>query len=177
MVVLPHFNVDTTTAETTAVSFIATSVINDRVVYVDEKAVTVDAGTFTSGAWRTRTLNTTRYSRQTTAFSSLSSNQITLQAGTYYINGSAPAFVVTRHQTRFENVTDTSTAITGTSEYTSSGDTIQTRSFIKGVITIASAKTFEFQHRCQTSRGTDGLGVAADFTTEVYAEIEIVRLA
>ena len=60
------FNVDSVNEETTAVSFIAQSIIFDRVIYTEEQPITVDAGTFTSGAWRTREFNTTRYSRQTT---------------------------------------------------------------------------------------------------------------
>jgi hypothetical protein len=169
--------VDTTTAETTATSFIATSIISDRVIYVDEKAQNTDGGTFTSGAWRTRTLNTERYSRETTGWVGLSLSNISLVAGTYYIYGSAPAFKATRHQTRFFNVNDGTTAIVGTSAYCSSGDNIQTRSFIEGVVTIASAKTFQFQHQCQTTRSTDGFGIASNFTSEVYATIRIDRLA
>ena len=172
------FNVDSVNEETTAVSFIAQSIIFDRVIYVDEKAQNTNSGTFTSGAWQTRELNTTRYSRQTTAFSSLSSNQIELEPGTYYIYGSAPAYQVNAHQTRWRNVSDLTVEFIGTTEMSSSADgAIQSRSFIKGVITIASAKTFEFQHRCQTSKATNGSGRAGNLTTEVYAEIEIVRLA
>ena len=83
------FNVDSVNEETTAVSFIAQSIIFDRVIYTEEQPITVDAGTFQQGAWRTRNLNTTRYSRQTTAWSNLVSNTIELEPGTYYIYGSA----------------------------------------------------------------------------------------
>jgi hypothetical protein len=48
---------------------------------------------------------------------------------------------------------------------------------LKGTITIATTKTFELQHRCTTTRTTDGFGVSAAFgDSEVYAQIKIIKL-
>src|SRR5687768_2319629 len=75
---------------------------------VDEKAANTAGGTFTTGAWRTRTLNTEKLDEIT---STLASNQFTLPAGTYNIVASAPAFFVSRHQTRLRNITDGTTTL------------------------------------------------------------------
>ena len=65
----------------------------------DEKAQNTAGGTFTSGAWRTRDLNTVKTNEITGA--SLAANQITLPAGTYWVEWSAPAYVVNQNQSKF----------------------------------------------------------------------------
>ncbi len=56
---------------------------DQMVVVVDEKAANTSGGTFTSGAWQTRTLNTLTVNDD--GIASLSDDQITLPAGTYEI--------------------------------------------------------------------------------------------
>ena len=125
----------------------------DYLQYRDQKAQNTAGGTFTSGAWRTRDLNTE-------------------------VSDSGPAAVVNRHQARLQNVTDATTVLTGTTEYTyvNAGDGSQSRSLIEGRFTIASAKAFEIQHQCQTTAATGGFGVAANFTTEVYTVVELWKI-
>jgi hypothetical protein len=140
----------------------------------EEQTAGTDAGGFTSGSWQTRTLNT-----ETTdeIGSTLSSNQFTLPAGTYEVSADAPAFLTGEHRAKLRNATDGSDTLVGTSEYSGAGAS-QTRSFVRGQFTIDDEKTFELQHRCNTTRATDGMGVAANFgVTEVYAEVRIWRLA
>jgi hypothetical protein len=149
----------------------------DMVIYVDEQPASTDGGTFTSGAWRRRVLNTTRYVRETGPnWVFRFSDQITLQPGSYYIKGSAPAFDVSRHITRLQNITDATTAINGTAEYCPPVDQHQNRSFIEGVVTISSAKVFELQHSCQTTRSPNGLGVSSTLATNTYAILKITKL-
>jgi hypothetical protein len=105
-------------------------------------------------------------------YASLSAGQVTLAAGTYRLRGSAPAFAVGGHQARWQNVSDGVTVLIGSVEY---ADTVQTRSIVAGRFTISASKTFELQHRCETTRATDGFGVAGNFDTEVYAEVELWR--
>jgi hypothetical protein len=116
-------------------------------------------GTFTSGAWRTRTLNTASTNEITGA--SLSSNQITLPSGTYFIVASAPAYNVGNHLAKLKNVTDGTDTIIGTVENAgnvTSNSAGQTRSWVIGRFTIAAQKVFEIQHICATTQSTDGLG-------------------
>ena len=139
----------------------------------DQKISGTEGGGFTSGAWRTRVLNT---EVTDTIGSTLSSNQFTLPAGTYYFEASAPAFSVGRHLSRLQNITDTTTTLLGTSEVTASSTSVVTRSFVNGQFTIADTKTFELQHRCQATNGTNGFGGATGFDTEVYAEVRVWKV-
>ena len=141
----------------------------------DEKANDTNGGTFTSGAWRTRELNTIKTNEITGA--SLSSNQITLPSGTYYIKALIPAFNVSRHQAVLYNTTDSSFDLIGTSEFVSGGSG-SSKSFINGRFTISAQKTFELQHQCETTDAGDGFGVKSTFGQVcVYAEVQIWRTA
>lgn len=146
----------------------------DYILIRDEKAQNTAGGTFTSGAWRTRTLNT----EVTDAgnWATLAANQITLLPGTYRFQCGAPTRLVGVHQTRFQNITTGVTVAVGTSEYdTGAAPGPSSRSRVQGRFAIASASVFELQHQCQTTRATDGFGIAANFTTEVYAVCEFWR--
>lgn len=150
--------------------FVVGSRCGSLIVVREALAQNTDAGTFTSGAWQTRALNTV--AADSGGDASLSTGQVTLAAGTYRLRASAPAFSVGRHQARWHNVTDNAAVLAGTSEY---ADTVQTRSIVAGRFTISASKVFELQHRCENTRSSDGLGVAGNFTAEVYAEIELWR--
>lgn len=140
----------------------------------DQKAAGADAGSFSNGAWRTRVLNTVL--TNTVSGASLASNQITLAAGTYKVTARAPAFQVGRHQTKLVNITDTVDEIIGATSNTSAGggDPVQTDSILTGVLTVSGSKVYELQHRCSSTKSTNGLGTAANFgISEVYAELII----
>jgi len=144
----------------------------DLIILRDEKAQNTSGGTFTSGADRTRTLNTIAV--DTGGHCSLSSNQFTLAAGTYRIDAQVPAFAVNRNQAWLYNVSDSVDVIIGTSAFAQSATALSSSvSVIQGRFTIAASKTFEIRHRCNTTVATYGFGVEANFKTEVYT---IVRL-
>jgi hypothetical protein len=150
----------------------------DYLCYSDEKTSGTDGGTFTSGAWRTRNLNTEE--ADTGGYGSVASNQVTLAAGTYIAQWSAPAFDVDKHKTRLMNVTDAVVVSQGTSEDTgqsTSSDEMQSRSMGSTLFTIAATKAFEVQHYCQTTQVTDGLGRAFGSGNERYTIVEFIRLA
>ena len=140
-------------------------------IFTDQKAQNTAGGTFTSGAWRTRDINTTQINDITGA--SIGSNQITLPAGTYYVSASAPARLVDNFTSRLYNITDSSTTIVGSSEYTPGDKTIITRGFIEGVFTIAASKTFEIQ---QQGASSGGFGLASNFQAEIYTIVAIQKL-
>lgn len=146
----------------------------------DEKAAGTDGGTFTSGAWQTRDLNTVKTNEISGA--SLATNQITLPAGTYYIEASAPAFATQNHVLKLANITDTADTLIGTAEFhqpgNDAGEEHYGRSFVRGRFTIAAEKVFELQHRCLTTKATNGFGSAANFgVVEVYADVAIWKVA
>jgi len=141
----------------------------------DSKAQGTNGGTFTSGAWRTRDLNAIEDDPDSIV--TLSSNQFTLGAGTYLIQWSAPAYQVEHHQTRLWDVTGSNDLGKGTSEYNSSSNAVQTRSFGFDIVTLAASNTFEIQHRCHTSNNGNGLGVVGNFAAEKYAMVTIFKLS
>jgi len=57
-------------------------------------------------------------------------------------------------------------------------DNTATRSFGSGRFTLAGTAVLEVQHRCGTTRATDGWGLANNFAViEVYSQIEIRKIA
>lgn len=135
-------------------------------------------GSIAAGAWRTRPLNAKLVDE---IGSTLSSNQFTLPAGTFNVFAWAPAHATNRHKIRLRNVTDGTTALVGTSEFGNfSFDADQGSSFIIGRLTIAAGKTFELQHRVETTN-TDGAGMGAENqfgagNDNIYASIWIERI-
>ena len=119
-----------------------------------------------------RQLNTV--ATNTIAGASLGSNQVTLPAGTYDIEASAPFYNGDRHRAYLYNVTDSANAILGTSE--NSGGAFTTRTVVTGRITITAPKVFELRHYTQNI-ATSGMGdPVVDGFTEVYAELKAERV-
>lgn len=131
-------------------------------------------GTFTAGDWRTRVINTEDDDEESIA--SIATNQITLPAGTYRCLISCPGFRCSLHQARLYDITGSAVLLTGTSEYSYSDSwAAVTRSMITGRFTLSESSALEIQHRCSSSRSTDGLGRAGSFGDEVYTVAEFWR--
>ena len=141
----------------------------------DSKNSGTNGGTFTSGAWRTRDLNTIEDDPDSIV--TLSSNQFTLGAGTYLIQWSAPVYRVNSHKTQLYDVTGATDLGKGSSEYSNNGDSVQTISVGSDVVTLTANNTFEIQHQCQTTVSGDGFGVAASFAAEKYTRVTIFKLS
>lgn len=138
-------------------------------------AAGTDGGSSTSGSYGTRALNTEAFDPD--GIVSLSSNQFTLDSGTYFIRARAFFYNSQRVKLKIRNITDSSDAILGMASYmwaSDTGDIIP----LTGRMTIAGTKTFELQYRVQNSQATNGLGVASNWSdTEIHAEVEIWREA
>jgi hypothetical protein len=152
----------------------------DYISIEDHKASGTDGGTFTSGAWQTRDLNTT-VSDTGSHVVSLASNQFVLDAGTYEIEVDAPAYKCDYHAIRLQNITDSTTILSGSSEYANSTYNVANRSFISGKFVIAASKTLQIQHRCGTTASGNGLGVGAGASfavaTEIYTRVRLWKVA
>jgi hypothetical protein len=157
---------------------VSSGLLNLGVVHVrDEKASGTDAGTFTAGAWQTRTLNTTVLN--TVSGASLGSNQVTLPAGTYMINASVPALNVNGHKARLYNTTDSSVVLQGTCSTTDNDTSIVAvnASLLFGVFTLSGTKTLEVQHYCSNTKSGNGFGTAATLgVNEVYTDALFIKL-
>jgi hypothetical protein len=142
---------------------------------VDEKASGTSGGTFTSGAWRVRTLNTIR--TNTIQGASLASDTITLPQGKYRISALCNAYQVAGHKAKLYNVTDSTDIIIGNNSWAGSGDSANTLSLIIGIFDLDSSKALQIQHRCNTTLATNGFGVALSFgVVEVYAQVEVWKI-
>ena len=175
---LPNGCVDTDTLANNAVTsdkitgstFVSYALLADR-----HNATAGDRGTFSTGAWRTREINTEVV--DTDNIVTLSSNQFTLQAGTYQIKFGACAYKVNRHITRLRQISPVATIAAGSSQYSyaSSADLSWSRGFARFTITQATA--YEIQHYCQTSQSDNGFGFQMTYSTSDYVQVEIYKEA
>lgn len=141
----------------------------------DQQAAGAAGGTFTSGAWRTRVLNTEVVNEISGA--SLSSNQITLPPGDYEIWASAPAQKVDTHKAKLYDTTGAADLIVGTSERAWTTDNIQTASFVVGRFSLSATSAIELQHRSTWTQSSDGMGYPANVgAAEVYSEVMIWKV-
>jgi len=141
----------------------------------DQKSSGTDGGTFTSGSWQTRDLNTSLVNGITGA--SLSSNQITLPAGTYEVIAFAVAYDCDSHQARLRNVTDSTTLCIGLTMYANASNNVGNAAKVTGIFTLAATKVIELQHQCGSTKSGTGFGTPASFGTEVYSDIQIRKVA
>ena len=144
----------------------------------DEKAANTGGGTFTSGAWRTRDLNTESFDPG--GIVSLSANRFTLAAGSYFIYARCPAYFVLRHKAKLvaDPAGTPSDAIIGSSAFTQPNPGVVSDSVIMGRVSPGSSTAYEIQHRCEQTLATIGFGVAANLSViEVYTEVQIWREA
>ena len=149
--------------------------IRDYILVRDEKSNGTSGGTFTSGAWRTRTINTEV--SDVGNLCSISANQITLEAGTYECKIHVPAFAVGRNKAVLFNVSDSAIELFGTSEYVSNVTASMVHSIIAGKFTISTSKVFEIQHQCESTGATYGFGVESNFgTIEIYTIAEFWKI-
>jgi len=128
-------------------------------------AQNADSGTFTSGAFQTRPINTLI---DPDGLASLVANQLTLKRGTWEMKVYATAYQVQRHQMRLQNITAGSTLITGTSSRSGAGIFFQGTAYMADRFTLAVDSLLEIQHQCSATRAPDGFGDAADIASEVY---------
>ena len=145
-------------------------------IICDQKAANTVGGTFTSGAWRTRDLNTEISDDD--GIVSISSNQFTLQAGTYTLDWMAAAYNVHVHKTRLANTTDSSYNYGMTAYVNDSGNDVVTYSDGSAVVTIGSAKVFEIQHQARVGRSTNGFGESNSLfnaDVEKYCLVKILK--
>lgn len=148
--------------------------------FKDIKTTGTSGGSFNSGAWQTRVLNTVNQDGSSTSascpFATLSSNQVILSPGEYEIEANAIGHNVNKHQIRIRNISDSTTPIVGTSEYADAASNTN-RSFAFGTFSPTTSKTIEVQHQCETSKASTGFGLSNSFgESELYAQMKIKKV-
>lgn len=148
-----------------------------NVILVQEQQTAgTDGGAFNNAAWRTRALNTEVIDTGSNA--SVAASQITLAAGTYRVRAWAIANQVGSHQLRLQNITAGTTIAYGSSALASAAGTAASTANLSYRFTLAGATVIELQHQCQTTKATDGFGVAVNFASvEIYSEVYLEREA
>lgn len=145
-------------------------------VIQDQKSAGSNGGTFSSGAWRTRDLNTIVFNNITGL--TLSSNQLDVPKGKYVAFGIAPTYDVSYNKCKFRNITDGADLGIGGSDYSDASGSDQTHSFVFDVWEFDARKTIELQHRCNaSSSGGYGFGLRTNVgVVEVYAQVLIIKI-
>jgi|TARA_Y100000033_G_C2721067_1_gene98327 hypothetical protein len=154
--------------------------IQTYAIICDKKANGADAGSITSGAWRTRDLNTEIADPDSIV--SISSNQFTLGAGSYLIEFRAPAFRVNSHQVRLYNATTSAEVEVGSAAYQNIASNSQGFSEGAARVTITGDTSFEIQHRVSiTNSNTYGAGVGVagglNWASSIYTVVKIYKEA
>lgn len=129
-----------------------------------------------NNTWTQRKINTEVENTITGA--SLSSNVITLPAGTYRVRGYQSFNNTGAAKTRLRNTDDSSTELVGQSTNVAGSGAFGASHLNGEKFTLSAEKDLEFQYEfAGTSGGTGDLGLAASSgETEIYADYEIIKV-
>ena len=97
---------------------------------------------------------------------SLSSNQKTLPAGTYWCTAQAPSRDVDTNKARLYNVTGKYMIINGTTALCADANSGYSESWLIGVFVLDRSCVIEVQHQCVTTKATFGLGGSTTYLDE-----------
>jgi hypothetical protein len=148
----------------------------DIAIFNETQSGATAGGTATAGAFDKRTLNTTVLNN--IGGCSIASSVITLAtAGTYYLNGKAPAFKTNQSQSRLRNTTAGTTIMNGQPLYLANASNVAGVSIVEGYITITASTNIELQMRVATTVASEGFGVAGGYDSNIYSTLLIQRIA
>ena len=135
----------------------------------------VGGGDLTSGAFRTRPLNT---EVDPDSIVTLSSNQFTLAAGTYIIDWTCDGYSVDHHVSQIYDITNSATLILGSASYAKSTVNVANVTYGHHVFTITSTTTYELQHQCSTTKASNGMGNVTNMSgiNSTHAFLKITKV-
>lgn len=149
------------------------------VVLRDEKSTGTGGGSITSDTWTTRDLNTE--AADTASICTLSSNQFSLPAGTYWLTGFAPFYRADTVKLRIRDITNTATLLIGGPGLSNDSDNSAISCPIAGMFTLSGTTTLELQCKVDNAQGgTSTLGntFSSDSSeANVFSVLNILRLA
>ena len=144
-------------------------------VIEDQKSSGSHGGTFTSGSFQTRVLNTEVVDAD--GIVSIGSNQFTLAAGNYLIKWYANAKDVDGHQSALYDITGTAYIEYGSTEQAPNGTPVNNKSIGSTRVTPSGSNVYEIRHQCDSTDNTEGFGQAQSFAVESYCLVEIYKEA
>ena len=138
-------------------------------VICDKKGVNNDGGSATAGNYAVYDVRNLNYEMaDPDSIVSISSNQFTLVAGTYWVEWKVPAYGVDMFTAELINVTD-GTGNRGSAPGKCNTDSV-TYCHGSSYFTISASKTFEIRQHNQTARSGNGLGVRAGYSNSSINE-------
>jgi len=144
----------------------------------DQKPSGTNGGSSVDATDNIRTLNTVITNEISGA--SLSSNQIILPAGNYFIEAQAPAYKANEHMIKLWNDTDSSYILYGTSMSAKETGRVYSVSNLTGRFTLSATKNLEIHHLIETGLASIGLGIdsgsAHVVDHETYTVIKIWKV-
>ena len=150
--------------------------LNAMATITESYATNTGPGAASSGL-NTRALNTIQYNGITGL--SVASSAVSLPAGSYWFDGSAPAYgysTINSHQLILYNNTSSALALTGTAEYSYLG-TSQTRSRVSGLLTFSVTTSLSLKHWFSGAQATDGQGVTSNSGYDnIFATLDIIKV-
>lgn len=160
-----------------AVSLASGAAAQTHLILVYSKNAGLDGGTVTAGSRQTFPLNTEVLNTVAGASFDDTVNQADLPAGTYMIDGMAGfSFSVGETAIYLYNVTDAADVTTGIVR----SQSYNGQAAIRGVFTLATAKTIELQYSAGDGQVTTGLGAALNDdggADEHYGYLMLTKLA
>ena len=145
--------------------------------YEHQESAGTAGGTATSGSWQTHELNTEV--EDTGGHGSLSSDVITLDAGTYEAEFWAVFYRTSGAQVRLRDTTNSATLGLGSKVHAFSSDLTTAESRGKELFTLSASTDIELQYRVESTRSSDGLGYTPGSwgEDEVYAGVWLRKVS
>jgi len=158
---------------------------SSSVAIIDEvETFSTGGGSFTSGAWQDRDLNTVTYDGDDIIDLNSSTGEVTLKAaGTYKIDFRAPGFRCDSHVARILDTSITLVRGRGSSTYSQdSGFYAQTNSMGSTIYTTTDVnQKFKLQHRCTTTQSSAyGMGNPHNVSAignNYYSQVIVTKLS
>ena len=139
-------------------------------VVQEQQGNNVNGGSFSSGDWRVRSINTEVIDPDNLV--SVANNEMTLVAGTYVAVWFAHAWHVNEHQTRLKLDSSTSSSFNalGSSSYSLVNASNQNASHGIHRFTLNQTESLTLEHRCNSTQ-SNGFGNANNWGNNIYAQV------
>lgn len=162
---------ETTSGSGYVLAFIDAHVVQDEdiIVVVEQQNNGVASASLTSGAWRTRVLNTELVDTGNIA-SLPGSNRISIPRGRYAVEAIAPSGAnLTGHRCRIQDITNGVTLVQG------AGANNNAPAILYGEFEVTGTVSIELQHWVNTT-GSGGIAVSTG-DVEIYSIVKLTRYA
>ena len=137
------------------------------IAHKKDSAAGSDGGALSAETWNDRTLDTEVFDPD--GIVTISSNEFTLQAGTYQLRWAATCFDVNEGNTRIYNTSDSAIVENGLPFFARDGSDAACTAVGYCRVTIAGAKAFKLQMWCRTAQSGNGAGITSSDQVDVGA--------